>query len=137
MPSAHMEILLDYLYRGTYDRGHSIVTHVAMYVLADKYIIPNFKSRVIDRVKELTSFEFPKLLENIVELAVLLWESDVPADKNLRRPVMEAAVKHKDGLLKIQDFKDLLWRCGDFVVTFSDGGYVPKWGGVKDPNEPA
>ncbi|MCJ1284059.1 hypothetical protein MMC26_003390 [Xylographa opegraphella] len=108
-----------------------------MYVLADKYMISSLKSRVIDRVEQLTSFEFSTLLANVVELIALIWHSDVPEDKAIRRPVMEAAIKHKDRLLKMQEFRGLLWHGGDFVLTFSDGGYAPKWGGMEDPNEPA
>ncbi|MCJ1433261.1 hypothetical protein MMC27_002620 [Xylographa pallens] len=134
--AGHMEIILNYIYRNQYD-SQSVGTHVAIYVLADRFRIDSLMAAVIIKLDELMSSEDAHLLENIIEAVDLLWYDSVPAHKGLRRPVLAAAVKHKDKLLEMKAFENLLMRGGEFVPRYIKGEYGPRWGGYEDPNEPA
>ncbi|MCJ1386556.1 hypothetical protein MMC17_009682 [Xylographa soralifera] len=136
VPADHMEIILNHLYRNCYN-PQSVATHVAIYVLADRFCIESLMASVIESLDELMSSEDPNLLEHIIEAVELLWYYSVPAHKGLRRPVLAAAVKHKDKLLGMKAFEDLLIQGGDFVPRYIKGAYEPRWGGFEDPNEPA
>ena len=132
----HMEIVLKYIYRNQYD-SQSVATHVAIYVLADRFRIDSLMAVVIMRLDELMSSEDAHLLENIIEAVDLLWYHSVPAHKGLRRPVLVAAVKHKDKLLQMKAFENFLMQGGEFVPRYIKSEYEPRWGGYEDPNEPA
>ncbi|MCJ1396692.1 hypothetical protein MMC18_009584 [Xylographa bjoerkii] len=129
VPVQHIELLLNYIYCGGYDRQHPITTHIAMYTLADEYRIPNFKAKIAECVKELLEANTDDVCDMIILAVDLLWHKPAPEDTEIRRPVMEAAVKHKTELMRKVAFRILAHKGGDFAVKLLDGGYLIPWGG--------
>ena len=129
VPIQHVELLLNYIYCGEYDRHHPIATHIAMYTLADEYRIPDFKAKIAERVKELLIANTPDVCSMTIQAVNLLWHQPAPDDIQIRRPVMEAAVRCKKDLLGMVAFRRLVYKGGDFALKLLDGGYPIPWGG--------
>ena len=106
-----------------------------MYLLADEYRMQSLKAKIIGRVNELLQTAREDVFGIIIEAVRLLWHNPAPEDIRLRQPVMDAAVIYQDDLMKIQAFRKLVFKGGDFVVKLLDGGYPIPWGGDNEPVE--
>ena len=112
-----VKLMFDYLYTGLYndDEYETInpaVTNAHMYVLGDKYEIPELCTTASKRFTEQIKTSNDGAL--FVELVPLIYSNTVESDLTIRKPIIEAVAKNFTELLKQPDATEMLAATGDF-----------------------
>lgn len=99
-------------------QGGALLFNTKVYIIADKYGIPELKKLATVKCQDILSKEL--VYDIFTKSAEILWDNTVESDNLLRDEILEVAVRNISGLLQDHNFRDFLATRNDFCLKALD-----------------